>query len=177
MASIPYIVLAVTTIPFLAGTTGLNQLGLHLFVIYYLLMANITPPVAIAAFVAAAIAGAPPMKTAFTAMRLAVVLYFIPFFYVFNPALILEGSILEALVLFVFCLLGIGILASGLEGYLLKVGRLSLWSRALLAVGGFLIALPGWMTTIIGVALAALVIAVILIRRRTAAGKLITVSQ
>jgi TRAP transporter 4TM/12TM fusion protein len=177
MASIPYIVLAVTTIPFLAGTTGLNQLGLHLFVIYYLLMANITPPVAIAAFVAAAMAGSPPMKTAFTAMRLAVVLYFIPFFYVFNPALILEGSILETLVLFVFCLLGIGILASGLEGYLLKVGRLSLWSRALLAVGGFLIALPGWMTTIIGVALAALVIAVILIRRRTAAGKLITVSQ
>lgn len=173
MASIPYIVLAVTTIPFLVGTTGLNELGLHLFTIYYLLMANITPPVAIAAFVAAAMAGAPPMKTAFTAMRLAVVLYFIPFFYVFNPALILEGPILEALVLFAFCLLGIGILASGLEGYLLKVGRLSLWSRPPLVVSGFLIAFPNWMTTIIGVALTALVIAAILIRKRMAAGKLI----
>jgi TRAP transporter 4TM/12TM fusion protein len=177
MASIPYIVLAVTTIPLLVGTTGLNQLGLHLFTIYFLLMANITPPVAIAAFVSAGIAGAHPIKTAFTAMRLAIVLYFIPFFYVFNPALILEGPITETILLFVFCLLGIGILASGLEGYMLKVGRLRLWSRPPLVVAGFLIALPGLMTTVIGAALTALIIAVILIRKKTAAGKLIANHQ
>jgi len=175
MASIPYIVLAVTTIPLLVGTTGLSQLGLHLFTIYYLLMANITPPVAIAAFVAAGIAGAPPIKTAFTAMRLAVVLYFIPFFYLFNPALILEGPISETLYLFVLCLLGIGILASGLEGYLLKVGRLSLWSRPLLILGGFLIAFPDWLATIIGAALTALVIAVILMSKRMVTVKATTI--
>ena len=177
MASISYIVLAVTTIPLLVGTTGLNQLGLHLFTIYFLLMANITPPVAIAAFVSAGIAGAHPIKTAFTAMRLAIVLYFIPFFYVFNPALILEGPITETIVLFVFCLLGIGVLASGLEGYMLKVGRLSLWSRPPLIIAGFLIALPGLMTTVIGAALTVLIIAVILIRKKTAAGKLLANHQ
>jgi len=165
----PYIVLAVTLIPSLAGATELSLIGLHLFVIYYVIMMGITPPIAISAFVAAAVAGAPPMKTGFTAMRLAVVLYFIPFFFVFNPALILEGPILETLYLFALCLVGIWILASGLEGYLLKVGRLSLWSRPLLVAGGFLIAFPGWMTTIIGVALTALVIALILIRKRTVA--------
>ena len=171
----PYIVLAVTLIPSLAGATELSLIGLHLFVIYYVIMMGITPPIAISAFVAAAVAGGPPMKTGFTSMRLAIVLYFIPFFFVFNPALILEGPILETLYLFALCLVGIWILASGLEGYLLKIGKLSLWARPLLIVGGFLIAFPGygqdqiltwWMTSIIGVALTVLAVALILIRRR-----------
>ena len=162
---IPYIVLAVIAIPPLVVTTGLNQLALHLFLMYYLLTAWITPPVAISAFVAAALAEASPMKTGFLSMRLAIVLYFIPFFFVFNPALILEGPIWETVYLFALCLLGIWILASGLEGYLLKVGKLSLWSRPLLAAGGFLIAFPNWKTTIIGVALTVAVIAIILVRK------------
>jgi TRAP transporter 4TM/12TM fusion protein len=163
---IPYIVLAVIAIPPLVVTTGLNQLALHLFLMYYLLTAWLTPPVAISAFVAAALAGAPPMKTGWLSMRLAVVLYFIPFFFVFNPALILEGPIWETLYLFALCLLGIWILASGLEGYLAKLGRLSLWERPLFIVGGFLIAFPEWKTTIIGAALTAMVIAITLIRKK-----------
>jgi TRAP transporter 4TM/12TM fusion protein len=165
---IPYVVLAATAIPALVAATGMNLLALHLFVIYYLLTWTITPPIAVAAFVASGIAGASPYKTGFTAMRLAVVLYFIPFFFVFNPALILEGPISETLYLFALCLVGIWILASGLEGYLLRVGRLGLWSRPLLVAGGFLIAFPGWMTTIIGTALTALVILILLISKRTA---------
>jgi TRAP transporter 4TM/12TM fusion protein len=166
MVMIPYVVLAVTAIPALVAATGMSELALHLFVIYYLLMWGITPPIAVAAFVAAGIAGSNPFKTGFTSMRLAVVLYFIPFFFVFNPALIMEGPILETLYLFALCLLGIGILASGLEGYLLRVGRLKLWSRPLLVASGSLIAFPGWITTIIGAALTALVILVLLIQRR-----------
>jgi len=177
MAFIPYIVLAVTAIPFLVATTGLNLLALHLFLIYYLLTAGITPPVCVAAFVGAAVAGAPPMKTGFTAMRLAVVLYFIPFFFVFNPALVMEGPITETLYLFALCLVGIWILASGLEGYLLKVGSLEWWSRFLLVVGGFLIAFPGLWTTLIGAALTAAVIAIILITRKMVAGKLMATNQ
>ena len=166
IAMVSYIVLAVTIVPLLVATTGLNLMALHLFVIYYLIMAGITPPVCISAFMAAAMAKGPPMKTGFTAMRLAVVLYFIPFFFLFNPALILEGPILETVYLFVLCLAGIWILASGLEGYLLKVGRLSLWARVPLIVGGFLIAFPGWMTTLIGAAVTAVAVAIILIRKR-----------
>jgi len=168
---IPYIVLAVIAVPPLVATTGLDQLALHLFLMYYLLMAWITPPVCISAFIAAALAGASPMRTGWLSMRLAVVLYFIPFFFVFNPALILVGPLSETLYLFALCLVGIWILASGLEGYLVKVGRLSLWSRPLLVAGGFMIALPpggflsafaGWTTTIIGAVLTVAVVAIIL---------------
>jgi len=166
MVMIPYVVLAATAIPALVAATGMNMLALHLFVIYYLLTWTITPPIAVAAFVASGIAGSSPFKTGFTAMRLAVVLYFIPFFFVFNPALILEGPISETLYLFALCLLGIGILAAGLEGYLLKVGKLDLWSRPLLVAGGFLIAFPDWITTVIGAALTTLVITILLIMKR-----------
>jgi len=104
------------------------------------------------------------------------VLYFIPFFFVFNPALILEGSIVETLYLVALCCVGITILAGGLEGYLLRVGRLNLWSRLLLIAGGFLIALPGWMTTVYGVILTAVTIAIILIGRRLVARRTIASS-
>jgi len=167
LAFVPYIVLAATAIPALAASTGLSLIGLHLFTIYYLIMAGITPPVAIAAFIGAAVAGAPPMKTAWTSMRLGVVLFFLPFFFVFNPALVLDGPITETLYLFAFCILGIWILASGLEGYLLKVGKLNLWARPLLFVGGFLIALPNWMITIAGLALTVLVVAAILMTKKS----------
>ena len=70
--------------------------------------------------------------------------------------------------------MGIVILAGGLEGYLVKVGRLELWQRPLLVVAGFLIALPEWITTGAGAALAALVIAIILINRRVTPLKPIT---
>ena len=153
--------------------TFLPYLKVHLR-IFYLLTGGITPPVCVIAFTAAALAGARPMKTGFTAMRLAVVLYFIPWFFVFNPALILEGPWFETVYLFALCVLGIWILASGLEGYLLRVGRLETWSRLLLVIGGFMIALPGWETSIGGAALAVLVIAIALIRKKTAALKLPT---
>ena len=129
---------------------------------------------AIAAFVGAAIAGASPIKTGMTAMRLGVVIYFIPFFFLFNPALLLQGTTpLEVIPLFILCLLGIVFIAGGLEGHLLRIGRLELWARPLLVVAGLLIAYPAWMLTIIGAALAAAVIAIISIRRKAVGEKLL----
>jgi TRAP transporter 4TM/12TM fusion protein len=168
---VAYVVLAVTAIPSLVTLSGLNLLGLHLFVTYYLLMAGITPPVAVAAFIGAAVAAAPPMKTAWTAVRLAAVLYFVPFFFVLNPALIMQGPISETLYLFGLCLVGIWILASGLQGYLIKVGNLAMWERPLYVAGGFLIALPGWQFTITGAFLTAALLAMTLIRKRGAERK------
>ena len=101
-------------------------------------------------------------------MRLGVVLIFLPFFFLFSPALILQGSILETVVLFTQALVGIWILASGLEGYLLRVGRLVLRWRILLVIGGFLIAFPDWRTTLVGVPMAAVVIALIWVVKRAA---------
>ncbi len=176
MAIVPYIVMAVTAIPAIATATGLPVLAVHLFVIFYLMTSGLTPPVCIAAFTGAALAGARPMKTGFTAMRLAIVVYFIPWFFVFNPALILEGPILVTIYLFAICVTGIWILASGLEGYMLWVGILNSWSRPVLVLCGFLIAFPDWITTIIGAVLAVLVIAIIFVRKKMQTLKLIASS-
>lgn len=155
-----YIFLAVTLAPALVEVGGINVLAAHLFIVYYSILADITPPVAIASFIGASIAGAKPMQTAWQSMRLGAVIYFIPFFFVFNPALILQGPISEAVYLFVLCLVGIGLIAGGIEGYLWKVGALKMWTRFLLIISGFLIALPEWKTTIIGVALLLLIIGI-----------------
>ncbi|MFX1264641.1 MAG: TRAP transporter permease [Promethearchaeota archaeon] len=166
LMSAAYIFLAVTLAPAVIQVAGLNQMATHLFIAYYSMLAAITLPVAGGAFVAAAIAGSNPIKTGFHAMRLGIVIYFIPFFFIFNPALILQGSPLEAFYLFVFCLVGITFIAAGLEGYLLKVGPLRLWLRPPLVVAGFLIAFPEWITAIIGAVLALIIILVSLITKR-----------
>ena len=70
--------------------------------------------------------------------------------------------------------MGIGILAEGLEGYLVKIGRLQLWTRPFLVIGGLLIAFPEWKTTIAGASLVLLVTTIIQIRRKATATKLIT---
>ena len=173
LTMIPYIVLAVVALPGIVAATGMNIIALHFFLIFFIMTAGITPPVCVYAFIAAALAGAPPFKTGFTAMRLSVVLYFIPFFFVFEPALIMQGPAWRIIYLFILCLVGIWVLASGLEGYLLKVGRLGLWSRVLLVIGGFLIAFPEWKTAVIGSALTLAVVAVRMLRRRTALRKVV----
>lgn len=166
-----YVFLAVTLAPAIIEVGQLNVLAVHLFIIYYAMLSAITPPVAVVAFIAASMAGAEPMKTAWQAVRLGVVLYFIPFFFVFNPSLVLQGSLVEAGYLFVLCLVGILLIASGLEGYLVKVGRLGLWVRPLLVISGFLIAFPEWTTTIIGAILALFTIAIALFRTKPVAKK------
>jgi TRAP-type uncharacterized transport system fused permease subunit len=178
MAIVPYIVLAVTAVPSIAAATELPVLAIHLFVIFFLISAPITPPVCVTAFTAAALAGARPFKTGFTAMRMAIVLYFIPWCFVFNPALILEGPIIDTVIWAILALLGIWILGSGLEGFMIRIGRIASWARIPFMLGGFLIAFPDWPTTIGGIALTLLLAAVIIITRRRGTNvKLIANSQ
>ncbi len=165
LSIVAYIFLAVTLAPAVMQMDQLNVIAVHLFIIYYSMLAAITPPVAAGAFLAAAIAGAPPMKTSFTAMRLGVVIYFIPFFFVFNPALVMQSTLFEALYYFAFCVLGIILLAAGMEGYLLKIGVLAGWARLLLVMGGFLITFPEWKTSLVGALLALIPIVTNLIRK------------
>ena len=175
LGGLSYLFLAVTMAPAIVKVGNLDILAVHLFIVIYAMLGQVTPPIGVVGFVAAAMAGAPPMKTLFTATRLAVVLIFVPFFFLFNPALVLQGdSVWRIAYLLPLCVVGIAILAGGLEGYLLKLGRLRLWERPLLVAAGFMIALPEWITTIAGAALTAMVITISLINRRVAAGKLIT---
>lgn len=147
-----YVFLAVTMAPAVIQMTGWPTIAVHLFLIMYGGMGGLTPPVAIHAYIAAGIAGASPVKTSYRTVRLGIILAIFPFFFLFQPALIiLNSSPLDILMYLSIALIGLGLLASGLEGYLFKVGRLSIWQRCLLIPGGFLFAFPDWSSTIAGV--------------------------
>ena len=148
-----YLFLAVTMAPALTAVTGIPVIAVHLFIIFYAGLGGLTPPVAINAFIAASIAEADAMKTAWTSLRLGVVLLFIPFYFVLQPALIMQGAPLEILYHALLAALGIFLLASGLEGYLIKLGNLRMFQRIMLITGGLLIAFPEMITTLAGLVL------------------------
>jgi TRAP transporter 4TM/12TM fusion protein len=174
LGGLSYLFLAVTMAPAIVKVGNLDILAVHLFIVIYAMLGQVTPPIGVVGFVAAAMAGAPPMKTLFTATRLAVVLIFVPFFFLFNPALVLRGdSVWQVAYLLPLCIVGITILTGGLEGYLVKVGRLDPWARVPLVIGGFLIAFPGygqiftwWLSSIVGVGITALVITMMWMQRK-----------
>jgi len=161
-----YLFLALSMAPAAIKAGDLNVLAVHMFIVYYALIGGLTPPVAPGAFVGSTLSGSRPMATAFTAARLGIVLYFIPFFFVFNPALIFQGPIIESVYLIVFCIVGITLIAASLQGYLLFVGNLPFWSRFLIGPAGFLIAFPDWETSVIGAVLAGAIIVVLFIIKK-----------
>jgi TRAP-type uncharacterized transport system fused permease subunit len=131
------------------------------------MLAAITPPVATGSFLASNIAGARPMKTGWQSMRLGIVIYFIPFFFVFNPALVLRGPPLETVYCIITCALGVALLAGGLEGYLLGIGKVMAVARPFLVIAGLLLGFPEWRTDGIGAILALVIITLLWVRRRT----------
>ena len=143
-----YLFLAVTLAPALTSS-GLDKLAVHLFMLYWGMISFITPPVAIGAFAAASVAGANGMKTGFQAMKLGSIIYFVPFFFVLNPALIGNGTYYEIITVFTSAVIGIILLASSLQGYLIGLGNIAKlnnfeWpARAMLGISGILMALPG----------------------------------
>jgi TRAP transporter 4TM/12TM fusion protein len=142
-----YLFLAVTVAPALTEG-GLDKLAVHLFLMYWGMISFITPPVAIGAFAAATVAKADPMRTGFEAMRLGSIIYFVPFFFVLNPALIGRGDLTEVAIVLATTVAGITLIAGGLQGYLYGIGKLdgnamALLGRAGLVIGGIILALPG----------------------------------
>lgn len=143
MVTAAYMFLAMTLAPAVVGAGGLNVLAVHMFIIYYSMLASITPPVASGSFLAANIAGANQMKCAWQSMRLAVVIYLIPFFFVYEPALIFQGGVGLLTIMHVgTAIFGVWVLASSIEGYLAGAGTLTMPFRIGLAVGGLSMAAP-----------------------------------
>lgn len=141
-----YVFLAIALAPALIKG-GLDPMAVHLFILYWGMLSYITPPVALGAYAAAPIAKAKPMETGFQAMRLGSIIYFIPFFFVFDPAFILRGDLMGTLFVFTKAMVGILFIAGALQGYLLRLGSIGLdpagiASRALLILGGLTLALP-----------------------------------
>lgn len=142
-----YIFLAVVLAPALEQA-GLNQLAVHLFILYWGMVSYITPPVALGAFAAAAMAGAGPMRAGFEAMKLGGVIYLAPFFFVLNPALIGEAPAPEVILTLVTALTGVWLIAASLQGHISLIGDLPGGAigaalRVLLFIGGLALAAPG----------------------------------
>jgi TRAP transporter 4TM/12TM fusion protein len=134
-----YIMLAILVAPALVKV-GVPPLAAHLFILYFGMMSLITPPVAPAAYVAAAIAGSPSMATGWTAMRFGWSSYIVPFLFVYSPAILMKGSWWDILVVTLTSLAGIWLVCAAMVGYFASV--LSLPKRFLFAGAGIMLLLP-----------------------------------
>jgi TRAP transporter 4TM/12TM fusion protein len=141
-----YIFLAIVLVPALTKS-GLDPLASHMFVMYWGMLSFITPPVALAAFAAASVAHVSPMRAGIEAMRLGAIIYVVPFFFVFNPALLLQGSAMENIQAISTALIGVALVSAAIQGYLIGIGDLgkgagAILIRMLVAVSGLTLALP-----------------------------------
>ncbi len=153
--SAAYIIQAAIVIPSLVKL-GVPVLAAHMFAFYFAIVSAITPPVALAAYAGAGISGADPFKTGFTAWRLGLAGFIVPFMFVYGPSLLLQGSPGEIALTVVSASIGVISLASALEGYLIR--QLSLWERALLLFGAVVLIKPGLITDVVGIGLLILVL-------------------
>jgi TRAP-type uncharacterized transport system fused permease subunit len=165
-----YLMLALTLAPALEQIAGLNTLAIHLFIAYYATLAAITPPVALAAFLASRISDSDPMQTSWHACRLGIVLYFIPIFFLFEPALILQGPLYLTALWLPFSVIAIMLIAAASEGILWGFGLLRPWARVVLFAAALLIGFPEWRSTVAGGIIAALVVALGSLARLPARG-------
>lgn len=140
---------------------GLQQIGIpplvaHFFVFYYAVLSAITPPVALAGYAAAAIAGTDPLKTAVTSFKFGLAAFIVPFMFFYNPALLMEGSWSEILQVFITASMGIYLLAAAIQGWFLS-GRVNPVQRGLLLVAALAMIAGGILTDAIGLGLGILV--------------------
>ncbi len=146
-----YCIMASTCAPILI-TIGVPQVAAHFFVFYFGIVADITPPVALAAYAGSAIAKAPPMKTAFNATKLAIAAFIVPYIFAMNPAMLLiDTTTLQVIIVVVTSIIGIFGVAAALNGYLFR--QMNILVRVLFAAGGLLMMDPSTSTDFIGLAL------------------------
>ncbi|GAB1432124.1 TRAP transporter permease [Spirochaetota bacterium] len=127
----------------------------HMFAFYFGIIADVTPPVALAAFAGAGIAKADPMKTGLNASKLAIAAFLVPYIFVLNPAMLLVNiKLLPAIQMAITSMLGMIGVSSGIMGYMLCPSKW--WERILMAFGGILMVYPGAFSDVIGLGLLAL---------------------
>ena len=155
-----YLIMASTCAPILVSPEiGILLVPAHFFVFYFGIVADITPPVALAAYAGSAIAKAPPMRTAFNATRLAIAAFIVPYIFAFSPVMLFEfeagtSTAMMALQVVQICitsLLGIFGVAAALNGYLFR--PINPLFRLLMAIGGLGMMIPGTVTDIAGLVL------------------------
>lgn len=159
-----YCIMAATCAPILMRM-GVPAIAAHFFVFYFGIVADLTPPVALAAYAGAAIAQANPMKTAFTATKLAIGAFIVPYVFALNPAMLfIDTSVPEVILICITSLIGIYAVSASLQGYLLK--RMSWYQRLISLTGGLLLIYPGIVTDTIGLSLVGFVVIMQIISRK-----------
>ena len=149
-----YVIMATITAPIVIKL-GVPMLAAHMFVFYFGIVADITPPVALAAYAGSAIAKCNPLKAGFTATRIAITAFIIPYIFAFSPQMLLGqgGSIIEAVMITITSFIGMIGISTGMEGFM-KI-KLQIWERILCIAAGLLLIQPGTVTDIAGIVIIA----------------------
>ena len=164
LPSLPaYILVATFGAPALVQA-GVPVLAAHLFVMYFAISSGITPPVCLVAYAGAAIADAPPMKTGFTAFKLGIAAFIVPFIFIFEPALLLMGDWATILQAVFTAVLGVVCLASSMQGWLFTESSPA--ERVMMFVAGIVLVYPGLLTDLIGFGTASLVFFIQIARKK-----------
>lgn len=145
-----YLMLALLVVPALKQMNVL-PLAAHLFIFYFGIISNVTPPVALAAYAAAGVARCNPTKTGIFAFKLSLSGFILPFMFVYNPVLLMQGNWLEIIQSLITALLGIYSLSSALEGFVFKWNA-NKAERLVLLASALLLIVPGTLTDVIGLA-------------------------
>ncbi len=165
-----YCIMAATCAPILVRM-GVPAIAAHFFVFYFGIVADLTPPVALASYAGAAIAQSNPMKTAFTSTKLAIAAFIVPYAFALNPVMLfidVDGP-MQVILIVITSLLGIFGVSAGLEGYLLT--HMNPVQRILAAAGGLLLIDPNPVTDIVGVVLLAVMFAWQLLQKKQLTNK------
>ncbi len=151
-----YCIMAATCAPILVRM-GVPAIAAHFFVFYFGIVADLTPPVALAAYAGAAIAQGNPMKTALTSTKLAIAAFIVPYVFALNPAMLLvDTTVGEVVLICITALVGIFAIAAALEEYLFQ--RIPWYLRILSAAGGLMLIYPGLTTDLVGMALVGIMV-------------------
>mgnify|MGYP001008431871 FL=1 len=153
-----YVIMATITAPIILKLIpGTPVLAAHMFVFYFGIVADITPPVALAAYAGAAISGGNPIRTGIIATRLAITAFIIPYIFVLSPQMLLINTdVISVVQIVITSTIGMFAIAGGLEGYMKK--PLMWWQRILAIIGGLMMIDPGLMTDLIGIAIIGIVV-------------------
>jgi TRAP transporter 4TM/12TM fusion protein len=135
-----YIMMAVINAPALIGM-GAPPLAVHLFLFYFGIISTLTPPVALTAYAAAAVAGAEPNKTGFKAFSMGILAYIIPFLFVYRPSLLMEGTIGSIVLTFLTGMIGVFFIGTAMHGHFRHI-RIKWYERVVAGLGGLLLLDP-----------------------------------
>ncbi len=143
-----YVIMASITAPILVKM-GIPMLAAHMFVFYFGIVADITPPVALAAYAGSAIANSNPLKTGVTATRLAIAAFIIPYIFALNPAMLfIDTQWYDVVLIIITSVMGMFGISAGLEGYMFR--HMKVFERLLAIAGGLLLVIPGIWSDLIG---------------------------